>query len=264
VRSDLRQVAAIEAHCVKAWPPAFVEHTDDGWVLRATPGLPGRGRSNHALPPVRAIDPSEYDVALDRALGFAAGHGVEGGLQISPTDLHAPLIDWVQDRGWSLGQDVLVMAADTQAVAACAHSDGPRGGRRGDGDFLELVVEDGATPDWVAAWAHCDRRPDIEDHLAHVFPRMAGIAKFVHDGTRAVGISVELDGIVGLFCLAVDPDLRRQGLGKALVRSMLAQHSAPLTYLQVFSRNTAGVALYRSLGFAEIYRYRHALAPGVH
>jgi ribosomal protein S18 acetylase RimI-like enzyme len=34
------------------------------------------------------------------------------------------------------------------------------------------------------------------------------------------------------------------------VQGMLAQHSAPLTYLQVFSGNTAGVALYRSLGFA--------------
>jgi ribosomal protein S18 acetylase RimI-like enzyme len=145
------------------------------------------------------------------------------------------------------------MAAETGVVAA-----------RPEDDLLELAVADRATPEWVRAWAHCDRRPDVDDHLAHVFPRMAGIASFVCSGTRAVGISVELDGIVGLFCLAVDPGLRRQGLGKALVRSMLARHSAPLTYLQVFSRNVAGVALYRSLGFDEFYRYRHAAAPHLH
>ncbi len=244
-------VAALEAHCVEAWPPAFLQETFDGWILRATPGLPGRGRSNHALTPPRMIDPSEYDGAIERAAAFAAGHGVECGMQISPTDAHAPLLADLAERGWRVGGDVIVMAAGTQAVAAS------------DGDRLELSVEASATAAWVAAWAHCDRRSDVDDHLAHVFPRMAGIANFVHSRNRAVGISVELDGIVGLFCLAVDPDLRRQGLGKALVRSMLAHHAASLTYLQVFGTNSAALALYRSLGFREIYRYRHAVAPVV-
>ncbi len=38
---------------------------------------------------------------------------------------------------------------------------------------------------------------------------------------------------------------------------MLAQYDAPLTYLQVFSENAAGLALYDSLGFREEYRYCH-------
>jgi hypothetical protein len=29
----------IEAHAVQAWPPEVLEIRDDGWVLRATPGL---------------------------------------------------------------------------------------------------------------------------------------------------------------------------------------------------------------------------------
>ncbi len=83
---------------------------------------------------------------------------------------------------------------------------------------FELVVSDEATPEWLAAWAHCDRRPDVEEHVQTVFPRMAGAARFVHVGDRACGISVELDGIVALFCIAVAPDARRQGLGKKLVQ----------------------------------------------
>jgi ribosomal protein S18 acetylase RimI-like enzyme len=122
-------------------------------------------------------------------------------------------------------------------------------------------VTDAATPEWVAAWARCDQRSDVEDHVQSVFPQMAGTARFGRFGDRATGISVELDGIVGLFCVAVAPDARGQGLGKALVRAMLARHDGPLTYLQAFSDNAAGLALYGSLGFREEYRYCHCGAP---
>jgi N-acetylglutamate synthase len=241
--------ARIEAHCVLAWPPTTVQHTDEGWVLRATPGLPKRGRSNHALSPTRPLEPGEYEAALARVADFASANGVACGVQIGPTEYHQHLIDDLATRGWGLQQDVIVMTADTQSVAASADP------------AFALEVEDSATPAWMDAWAKCEGRDDAQAHLESVFPLMAGSARFARSGERAVGVSVESDGIVGMFCLAVSPDQRRQGLGKALVRAMLAQHDAPLTYLQVFSSNTAGVALYESLGFREAYRYRHALAP---
>ena len=45
------------------------------------------------------------------------------------------------------------------------------------------------------------------------------------------------------------------------MQGVLSEYRAPLTYLQVFSENTAGVALYSSLGFEEEYRYCHCTAP---
>lgn len=241
--------ARIEAHSVIAWPPSTVQYTDEGWVLRATPELPRRGRSNHALVPTRPLQPVEYEAALAKVADFAAAHGVACGLQIGPTEYHQHLIEELSTRGWGLQQDVIVMTAATQTVAADA-----------DPEFL-LEVDDSATPAWMAAWERCEGRDDADAHAQSVFVSMAGRARFARTGDRAVGISVEHDGIVGMFCLAVSPDHRRQGLGKALVRAMLAQHDAPLTYLQVFSDNAAGRALYESLGFQEAYRYRHALAP---
>jgi ribosomal protein S18 acetylase RimI-like enzyme len=226
-----------------------VQHTDDGWVLRATPGLPRRGRSNHALAPTRPLEPSDYEAALARALDFAAAHGIACGLQIGPTEYHQHLIEELATRGWGVQQDVIVMTADTHRVAAAA-----------DPAFV-LEVDDSATAAWMAAWAQCEPRDDADAHLEAVFASMSGRARFARAGERAVGISVEHDGIVGMFCIAVSPDHRRHGLGKALVRAMLAQHDAPLTYLQVFSDNAPGLALYESLGFQEAYRYRHALAP---
>lgn len=246
----LQRVAEIETHSVHAWPATFTETTSDGWVLRATPGLTGRGRSNHALTPLRPLDRSEYDFALKRVEAFAAGQGIDCGIQVSPLEIHIPLLDELAGRGWNIQQAVVVMAGETQEVGGGA-----------DPSF-ELSVSESATPEWVEAWAHCDGRPDVQEHVETVFPRMAGIARFAHAGERACGISVELDGIVGLFCIAVAPEERRQGLGKQLVRAMLAEHEGPLTYLQVFSENAAGVGLYRSLGFHEEYRYCHSVLPG--
>ncbi len=177
-------------------------------------------------------------------------HGIDCGVQVSPLEIHIPLLDELSVRGWNIQQAVVVMTGDTQEVS------------EGFDPAFELVVADEATPEWVAAWAHCDRRPDVEEHVQTVFPRMAGAARFVRFGDRACGISVELDGIVALFCIAVAPEARRQGLGKKLVQGMLAEHTAPLTYLQVFSENQAGIALYSSLGFQEEYRYIHCVLPG--
>jgi ribosomal protein S18 acetylase RimI-like enzyme len=245
----LELVARIEAHSVRAWPAETIERTHDGWVLRASPGLPGRGRSNHALTPPRRLAPDEYEGALARVAEFARHHRIACGVQASPLDVQEPLLDKLAAHGWQIHQPVVVMTADTEPVAADADPD------------LRLQVTDTATPAWVAAWARCDQRSDVEDHVQSVFPRMAGTARFARCGQRATGISVELDGIVGLFCMAVAPDARRQGLGKALVRAMLARHEAPLAYLQVFNDNAAGLALYDSLGFHEEYRYRHCVAP---
>ena len=152
-------------------------------------------------------------------------------------------------RGWTIQQSVVVMTGETDLVSA------------GSDPSFELVVSDHATPEWIEAWTHCDGRSDVEEHVQTVFPRMAGVARFAHAGNRACGITVELDGIVGLFCIAVAPDQRRQGLGKKLVRGMLSAHGGPLTYLQVFSENVAGLALYESLGFSEEYRYCHCVLP---
>jgi ribosomal protein S18 acetylase RimI-like enzyme len=246
----LERVAQIESHSLRAWPATVTETTADGWVLRATPGLSGRGRSNHALTPPRPLDRREYERGLQRVEAFAAGQGIDCGVQVSPLEIHVPLLDELSGRGWNIQQAVVVMTGETHEVGA------------GVDPAFELSVSDSATPEWIEAWAHCDRRPDVEEHVQTVFPRMAGVARFAHAGMRACGISVELDGIVGLFCIAVAPEERRQGLGKKLVQAMLAQDHAPLTYLQVFSENAGGVAMYQSLGFLEEYRYCHCVLPG--
>ncbi len=250
-------IERIEAHSVLAWPAQVVEHTADGWVLRATPGLQGRGRSNHALAPPRSLDADEIRAALQRVGAFATGHGIECGIQVGPLEVHTPLLDEVAIRGWEIQQSVLVMTGATEAISAGGLvADGS-----GEGGFV-LEITDHVTPEWAAAWQLCEPgRDNVQAHLDTVFKLMAGSARFARAGDSAVGIFVEHDGIVGLFCLAVNPSSRRQGLGRKLVRGLLANCSAPVSYLQVFSGNEGAIGLYSGLGFTESYRYCHCVAP---
>jgi N-acetylglutamate synthase len=89
---------------------------------------------------------------------------------------------------------------------------------------------------------------------------MLVLAAPIGTGGGAAG-ALEADGLVGLFCLAVDPARRRAGLGSALMRALLAQSRADVAYLQVEERNAPAVALYRRLGFGEAYRYCHRVGP---
>lgn len=56
-----------------------------------------------------------------------------------------------------------------------------------------------------------------------------------------------------IYSLAVNPDVRRRGIGAALVRHVeqeLARRSCPKINLQVLASNAAVVAFYRKLGYA--------------
>lgn len=233
---------------MEAWPATVTERIDGGWVLRATPGL-DRGRSNHALTPCRSLDASELGAAIARVETFASRQRIRAGIQVSPLSLHGTLQAELDRRGWGTRWPVLVLAAAIEATG-------------GDPGGIVLDTADHATPEWLAAWARCEPDRDVEAHVDTVFARLAGRATFARRADdAAVGIAVEADGVVGLFCLAVDPARRRAGLGTAMVRALLAQSRADVAYLQVEERNAPAVALYARLGFGEAYRYCHRVAP---
>lgn len=239
-------VCRLEAHAVDAWPATVTERDDGGWVLRATPGL-DRGRSNHALTPCRGLSADEIPGAIARVEAFAAAHGLRPGIQVSPRSLHGTLEAELDRRGWGARWPVLVLAAERDEALWSASA--------------EVQRFDQATPAWLSTWARCEPGRDVEAHARTVFSVLAGRATFARLGDAAVGIAVESDGLVGLFCLAVDPARRRGGLGTALVQALLAASRAAVAYLQVEESNAPAVALYQRLGFRDAYRYCHRVAP---
>jgi GNAT superfamily N-acetyltransferase len=82
----------------------------------------------------------------------------------------------------------------------------------------------------------------VAEHVVHVA---------VLDG-RVVAFAVVDEGVGDLEHLYVDPDLRRHGLGSALLGRVRAERPGPLQ-LWAFRDNTAARAFYAALGAVELY-----------
>jgi RimJ/RimL family protein N-acetyltransferase len=82
-------------------------------------------------------------------------------------------------------------------------------------------------------------------------------------GDRARGVAAVAGDWVGYRGVEVDPAHRRQGLGLAVMASLIewsAERGATTAYLQVLGDNAPAVALYEGLGFARHHEYRYLAA----
>jgi N-acetylglutamate synthase len=106
-----------------------------------------------------------------------------------------------------------------------------------------------------------DRDPD-DPHLHLTLltgPAVVGFAT-VHREGQPVGIGrVSVDGTwAGITSVDVVPDARRQGIGSAVMRSLVgwaAQQGAQASYLQVRTNNDAALRLYSALGYVTHHPY---------
>lgn len=124
----------------------------------------------------------------------------------------------------------------------------------------DLDVEEG-----VAAHARMNNLPDaILPAHRHILERIPGGLRFcgLFDSGKLVAcaLSVTDGSLAGLFDIVTDPAHRRRGHGARLVNGMMSsavRQGARTAYLQVVERNLPAIQLYRSLGFAEAYRYSY-------
>jgi ribosomal protein S18 acetylase RimI-like enzyme len=219
----------------------------EGWLLRATPGLE-RGRLNSALPLVR-------DPGLEVVEAFYAERGLPAQVQVTPADGHPWLTDELDARDWGSRWPSAVYSGRVDDAAAAAAADGD----------IALLAE--PTADWLAAWSLCEGR-DVEDVAMHaqlVLAQLDGRAAYaLAPAGAAVGLVVCEDDLAGLFCVAVERDQRRRGLGSAVVGALAAharERGAREVYLEVEERNAAALAMYARLGLQRRYGYVHRTAP---
>jgi GNAT superfamily N-acetyltransferase len=237
-------ILACERRIVNAWPARETFVMGD-YVVRAADGYSGRANSASAIVAGAMLD----DLLLDQVEAFFRARGLRPCVRVTPLmeDAAAAL---VEARGYRQKDASLGMVAPV-----------------GPGVLPpDLILERVASTAWVRGVSarQTGEKKNADEGLMAIVSRVpfpdAGFATLLVDGRpMGFGMMVPERGMAELGSIVVDAALRGQGHGRRLVAGLMAAAAAAgatTTYLQVDETNAPAIALYRALGFREVYRYR--------
>ena len=240
---DRGLVRALEMHSALAWPAPEIVQVN-GWEVRFTPGSRSR-RINCVTPIAPASGTLDDTLALAKKLCDA--RALPCTLRVTPLG-GAELATWLDAKGHGMtGDATSVQVAPLGRLAP-----------------TDTSVRIAATCDagWLAGLAASGAEREERDLVGRLLARVdapQGFALIADDsGALAVGRAVVMNGLAGLFHIATAPAARRQGHGRAIVAALLQwarEQGAMRAYLQVLAANAPALALYRTFGFREAYRY---------
>jgi ribosomal protein S18 acetylase RimI-like enzyme len=247
----LATVRRYEAAGFRAWPAAAV-HYDGTWVVRLTAGHPAK-RLN-SVNPLDPGDTHQIPERIGRASRRFEAYGRPLTFRVSP--LSGSIIPAHLDaEGWSRFDESLVMRLPlADAPVEDAMDQIPL---RDISRFVSasLKVHD----------SDASLRPGLSEIIGAIQPEAGLFALERGDEPLATLICVHDGDLAGLFEIATDKAVRNQGHGRQLILSALKWarlRGAREAWLQVEADNQPALALYRALGFAEVYRYHYRRPHG--
>lgn len=246
----LPTVRRYEAAGFRAWPAAAV-HYDGTWVVRLTAGHPAK-----RLNSVNPLDPGDINHIAER-IGRASrrfeAYGRPLTFRLSP--LSGTVIPaYLDAQGWSRFDESMIMRLPlTDAPVEQAMDQIPL---RDISRFVSasLKVHD----------SDASLRPGLSEIIGSIQPEAGLFALERGDDPLATLICVHDGDLAGLFEIATHQAVRNQGHGRQLLLSALKWarlRGAREAWLQVEADNQPALALYRALGFTEVYRYHYRRPP---
>ncbi len=238
-RLDL--VRAIEERGFNSWP-ALRTALVDGWVVRLSDGHTRRANSASPFAASR-LAPAALIAAIEPLFRQAGLRPVFRITPLADASVEKRLVaDGWRDDDPSLG----MFAAEPLGAPDPA-----------------VTFEPQASETWIeaamAAYGHGEKGAAALRRLLPLIALPVAFATLIEDGEPlAFGLAVAERGMVGFHDIVVAPKARGRGLGRRLVAALIdwgRRQGAPQAYLLVREANEPARALYRSLGFAEVYRY---------
>lgn len=230
---------------------AFQSLLYDGWLLGFRPGPTKRLRCVNAF----------YSTSLPLAekvahcVRFYRSVNLPPIFRMLPFSQPPELDAYLESLAWPRFERTLVLRADLREMSRMPAAS----------DSVEII--DAAQ--WVLATAGLldvggeALQASVDRARAYPLPHIGAIVRRQGEAV-ACGLA-KLEGVhVGLFAVNTAPSHRRQGLGRAIVSTLLAQASrqgSRIAYLQVTADNESALGLYRPLGFASVYDYWYRGPP---
>ncbi len=242
---DPALLLAIERHSALGWPAPEVVMLN-GWECRFAPG--SQSRRVNSLTPMTPL-PGLLPQTLAVARRLCRERGVACTVRTTPS-IGADEIAFLEAEGF--------IRKDTTSVEVA-----PLGG-----GFVvdpDVVLASPPHADWLRAFADTSRldasETDVIDRMLSAVSGAMIFARLTVDGVPvAFGRAVMIDGLLGVFQIATAPSMRRQGLGRKIVTSLMAwgrQQGAMRAYLQVVATNRPARTLYQGIGFKPLYPYTY-------
>ncbi len=235
---------SLEELSMNAWP-SIQTQLYDGWILRFSGGYTKRANSINPLYP--------STIGLEEKIAFCESlyreRKIPAVFKLFGLEGQAGLEGELAARGYGKLDETAVMTAGLPSFRGEASP--------------SLGYEADFTLAWENAFIACNAiDPAYEKVLKEMLGKIAGkriiASKTVEGRIAACGFGVMERGYVGIFDIVVDKAHRGKGIGREIVRGIMArakEEGAETAYLQVLKGNTAAEKLYASLGFAESYRY---------
>jgi ribosomal protein S18 acetylase RimI-like enzyme len=240
--SDLALVEKLERCLLHVWPSVEME-MHGPWALRFAHGYSARANSASALSQDAAIGQE----LLHRTKAFFDGYKLPAQFRISPL-VKAGSTEALQSAGYIFKDEAVAMTAPLSGFAQ--HPD--------------VAIAPVADDSWLGGVTALneDQSKRKPDHLKAITARMkppVAFASATQNGKSVgYGVCAIHDGWAELGSVIVAPEARGNGLGRALVTSLLhwaSANGAVNAFLQVDVENTVAITLYRSLSFVDCYRY---------
>lgn len=240
-------IPALDGLMHRAWQARTTVRVD-GWLARLSGGV--THRANSVLP--RDV-PADVGNAVAEVEALYRDRGLPPIFQIGRAARPVELDEYLAGRGYEARSATIVEVAEVGEVLrrTSAPGDGAR-------------VTEAPDEDWMDLWWSVDGRGGAEARAVAVdiLTGTSSLYASVYDsrGTAAVGRLALVDGWGGLYCMAVRPDARRRGHGRAVLRALLicaADRGIRDVWLQVLADNTSARCLYEGVGFAPTANYHY-------